>query len=64
MNKEPLYFSYVNWKGEVGNRKVIPLEVVFETNEFHGSEPLWLMKALDLDKNEIRYFDLNKINFK
>ena len=61
-NKKPFTFKYVNWKGEVGIRRVIPIQPKFEVNEFHGSEPLWLLKAYDLDKGAIRYFDMLKIS--
>lgn len=58
--ESPLVFEYKNWKGEVGIRKVLPLEVYFSSNEFH-QETQWLMDAFDLDKMEERTFAMNDI---
>lgn len=60
-DKKPFIFEYTNCKNETSIRKVIPIQPRFEVNEFHGSEPLWLLKCYDLDKYEIRYFDMSKI---
>jgi hypothetical protein len=48
--------------GNISKRRVIPIQCKFEINEFHGKEPLWLLKAFDLDKGEVRYFNMNMIN--
>lgn len=55
-----LTFEYKNWKGEVGIRKVIPIEIFMGTTDFH-KENQWLMIALDLEKNEERTFAMNDI---
>ena len=60
--KPPFEFMYENWKGEISKRKVIPLITKYTTNQFHGDKPLWLLKAYDLDKCAIRYFDMSKMN--
>jgi predicted DNA-binding transcriptional regulator YafY len=59
-NEHPLVIEYKNWKGEIGIRKIIPIEIFFGANEFHG-EPQWLMVAYDLDKKEERTFAMNDI---
>ena len=52
---EPLTFIYRNWRGEVAERKVIPLSVHYGATEWHP-EPQWLMRAFDLDKQAERDF--------
>lgn len=47
---------YRNWKGEVGWRRIIPIELQWsEDNEFHKG-PQWLMWCWDLDKQAGRIF--------
>lgn len=58
--EHPLVFEYKNWKGEIGTRKVIPLNIFFSSNEFH-KEPQWLMTAFDKDKLDERTFAINDI---
>ena len=52
---ETLTFVYRNWRGEVAERKVIPLSVHYGATEWHP-EPQWLMRAFDLDKQAERDF--------
>lgn len=59
-DEHPLVFEYKNWKGELGIRKVIPLDIHFSSNEFH-QEPQWLMVAFDKDKMDERTFAMNDI---
>jgi hypothetical protein len=58
--EHPLVFEYKNWKGEIGIRKVIPIQVFFSSNEFH-TEPQWLLEAFDMDKLDERIFAINDI---
>lgn len=51
----PLTFAYRNWRGEVSERRAIPQQVYFGSTEWHP-EPQWLMRALDVDKGEVRDF--------
>lgn len=60
----PLSFIYQNWRGEVGTRSVIPLQVYYAATEWHH-ERQWLLEALDTQKGELRSFalkDIIKIN--
>lgn len=61
-DEKPLQFKYKNFKGVESIRNVLPLEIVYGKLESIYSTPRWCMKAFDLDKQEIRYFDLEKIN--
>jgi predicted DNA-binding transcriptional regulator YafY len=52
-----LRFSYTNYRGEVSLRRVRPISVWVGLTAWHPSEQRFL-KALDLDKNEVRDFAL------
>jgi hypothetical protein len=57
---EPLAFTYRNWRGEVGERKVIPRYVHHGATEWHP-EPQYLLRAFDLDKQADRDFAVKDI---
>ena len=58
---EPLKFKYKNWRGNVSNRSVIPIEVIFTSSSFHGDKEQWFLKAIDTDKNQERMFLMKDI---
>lgn len=51
---------YTNWKNETSERHIIPIEIWFGSTEWH-KEVQWLLKAMDVDKNEERDFALKDI---
>ena len=51
---------YKNWRGETSERELIPINLIFESNEWHP-EPQWLMEAYDLNKNKKRKFAIKDI---
>lgn len=51
---------YKNWRGEISERKIIPLSVFWGENKFHKGEQ-WLMKVFDLDKKDYRTYSLKDI---
>lgn len=51
---------YKNWRGETAERKIIPLEVLFDKTEYHP-EKQWLLRVYDLDKNDCRDYALRDI---
>lgn len=53
---ENLEFDYVNYRSEVSRRKVIVHNISYGTCEPWHPDPQWIMYALDLEKNEFRYF--------
>ena len=53
----PLRITYRNWRGEVGERNIIPQSVWFGATDWHP-EPQWLLSALDTDKGATRDFAL------
>ena len=51
---------YTNYKGETGIRKILPMKIFFDHNEWH-KEDQWLMLALDVVKNAERTFAIKDI---
>lgn len=62
MKKEnpPLVFKYTNWEGKTAVRKIQPIEIWYGKTEWHPEEQ-WLLKAIDIEKNEERDFALKDI---
>lgn len=54
-------FTYKSWRGIVSARRVLPIGIMFGSNEWHP-KPQWLLYALDFDKNETRYFAVQDIS--
>jgi predicted DNA-binding transcriptional regulator YafY len=54
-------FTYTNWRGETAERAVVPSSIEFGATEYH-SEPQWLLKAWDLDKQAVRDFAMKDIS--
>lgn len=55
----PAYrFDYVNYKGEISTREVIPRFIHYGKNEFHP-EAQWMMRALDIFKGAERDFAMD-----
>jgi hypothetical protein len=40
--------DYTNWRGKRGLRRIIPIGVSFENNEYH-LDTQWLLEAIDLN---------------
>jgi hypothetical protein len=55
--EQEIRFRYVNWKGEEGIRRAIPIGLFWGSNEYHPI-PQHLMRAYDCDKNALRIFAL------
>lgn len=51
---------YINWRGVESERRIIPQELYFTSNEWHKEEQ-WLLKAWDLDKEDYRNFAMKDI---
>ncbi len=58
--QKPLKFDYINWEGKRAVRTVMPIKIWYGKTQWHPKEQ-WLMRALDLDKNEKRDFALKDI---
>lgn len=59
---QEVIIDYTNWRGIRAERRIRPLRIVFENNEWHP-ETQWLLEATDLEKNEDRVFALANIHF-
>ena len=55
-----LKFKYTNWEGKKAIRRVMPIEIWYGKTEWHPQEQ-WLLRAIDLDKNEERNFAIKDI---
>jgi predicted DNA-binding transcriptional regulator YafY len=51
---------YTNWKGETAKRIIKPIELWYGATEFHPEEQ-WLLRALDIEKNDERNFAMKDI---
>lgn len=47
--------QYTNWKGVEGIRRILPIKVIYGSNEYHQADQ-WLLIAHDLDKDAERTF--------
>lgn len=52
---ETVCILYTNHRGETAYRRIIPRSIAFGTSPWH-SEPQWLLKAFDVDKQAERDF--------
>ncbi len=56
-----LKFRYKNWKGNVSDREVLPIDHIFTTSKWHGDTPQWFLQATDVIKCEQRLFAVKDI---
>jgi predicted DNA-binding transcriptional regulator YafY len=59
--RREVVIDYTNWRGERALRRIRPLRIDFENNEWRP-ETQWLLLATDVDKGEERTFALNNIH--
>jgi predicted DNA-binding transcriptional regulator YafY len=59
--RQDVIIDYTNWRGERAVRRIRPVSISFENNEWHP-ETQWLLEAVDLVKNETRTFALKNIH--
>lgn len=58
---KPAIIDYVNYRGERSERRIIPYNIFWGSNEWHGEEQ-WLLTAMDLDKDSLRTFAMKDIH--
>lgn len=65
LSRKEIVFSYRNWKGVVGERKVKPLNLFYKVGDqrFYDEEKHWFLVAYDIHKQELREFKLDNISF-
>lgn len=59
--RQEVIIDYTNWRGVRALRRIRPLRVVFENNEWHP-ETQWLLEAVDIEKGEVRTFAMATIH--
>lgn len=59
--QQEVVIDYTNWEGKRSVRRIRPLQLSFENNEWHP-ETQWLLEAVDLDKGWTRSFALANIH--
>ena len=52
--------KYKNHRGEIGNRRIIPLNIFHGRTEYHPQYQ-WLLKVWDVDKKDYRTYALKDI---
>jgi hypothetical protein len=52
--------KYKNYRGEVGTRSIIPMEVYWGQTEYHPHDQ-WLLKVWDVEKNAERIYAFKDI---
>lgn len=52
--------KYCNYRGEVGIRSIIPMEVYWGQTEYHPHDQ-WLLKVWDIEKNAERIYAFKDI---
>jgi len=60
MEDKHLSIVYTNYKGKTSNRKIVPKEIIFSSNEWH-KEMQWLLLAYDVEKKADRTFAIKDI---
>lgn len=53
--------NYTNYRGETADRKVLPINIQFKSNEFH-KEKQWLMSVYDVERGVHREFAMKDIH--
>jgi predicted DNA-binding transcriptional regulator YafY len=53
-------FVYRNWRGEIGDRRVTPINIVFESNQYHDSAQ-WFLRGFCHSRHAIRNFAIEDI---
>jgi hypothetical protein len=57
----PYVFTYKNHRGEIAQRRVVPISVRHGATQWH-QRTQWLLKAFDLDHRAIREFAMADIS--
>ena len=59
--KRIVTIDYTNWRGERRERDIYPMKVWFGSTKQHPQEQ-WLLKAMAMDKEEVREFAMSGIH--
>ena len=59
--EQELKIDYTNWRGERRERLIQPLDLYFTSDQWHTT-PQWLIRAVDVEKGEVRNFAVLNIH--
>lgn len=59
--KQHVIIDYTNWRGQRDMRRIVPISMRFENNEWHP-DTQWLLEATDVEKGDIRTFAVVNIH--
>lgn len=59
--RQEVMIDYTNWRGERAMRRIRPLAVIFENNEWHPKTQ-WLLEAVDVELAANRTFAMSNIH--
>lgn len=59
--RREVMIDYTNWRGVRSVRRIIPLGITYENNEWHPDSQ-WMIEAVDVEKGEHRLFALANIH--
>lgn len=54
--------DYTNWQGNRSKRRILPHNLTWGKNAYHGPNALWLLESTDLEKGQPRSFALKDIH--
>lgn len=60
-DQEMVRIIYTNYRGETSERLIRPIEIRFESSEWH-TERQWILRAFDCGKNAERGFAIKDIH--
>jgi hypothetical protein len=55
--------GYTNWRGQYGEREIVPMRPWFGSTDWHPEEQ-WLLKAWDVERDAERDFAIKDVGFK
>jgi len=58
--EQEVMIDYTNYRGIRSMRRIQPLKLEFISNDYHPDKT-WLLTAVDVDKGEVRTYDLSEI---
>jgi predicted DNA-binding transcriptional regulator YafY len=59
--RREVLIDYTNWRGERSMRRIVPMDIAFQNNEWHP-ETQWMLEAVDVEKGKMRCFALANIH--
>lgn len=58
--QQAIVVQYKNWRNEVAERTIIPIQMVWGSTEWHKKEQ-WLLNVWDVERHDYRMYALKDI---